>query len=148
LPSPESLEFAQQFFRKAVEDRDAVGILIASDRAADAVIGFHAQQAVEKFAKAVLVARDIEMPRTHDLRFLLDLAGSEGLEIPEAVAASRWLTPWSVEFRYGDDIEGPFDRAAAIATVRAVEQWAAAILAADRAPSMGRGGLEPPRDGL
>jgi len=105
-------------------------ILIASDRAADGVIGFHAQQAVEKFAKAVLVARDIEVPRTHDLRFLLELAGSEGLEMPETVETSRWLTPWSVEFRYGDDIEDPIDRSAARETVRAVERWAADMLSA------------------
>ena len=51
--------------------------------------------------------------------------------MPVAVQESRWLTPWSVEFRYGDDIEDPFDRTAAIATVRAVERWAAAILSAD-----------------
>ena len=62
MPSPERLEFARQLFRKAAEDRDAVEIPIASERAADAEIGFHAQQAVEKFAKAVLVARDIEVP--------------------------------------------------------------------------------------
>ena len=106
-------------------------ILIASDRAADAVVGFHAQQAVEKFAKAVLVARDIEVPRTHDLRFLLDLASAEGLPMTDSVQTSRWLTPWSVEFRYGDDIDDPFDRAAAIESVRAVERWAADILAAN-----------------
>jgi len=89
LPSPESIELAQQFFRKAVEDREAMEILIASDRAADAVVGFHAQQAVEKFAKAVLVARDIEVPRTHDLRFLFDVASAERVEIPNAVQSSR-----------------------------------------------------------
>jgi HEPN domain-containing protein len=131
LPSPESIELAQQFFRKAVEDREAMEILIASDRAADAVVGFHAQQAVEKFAKAVLVARDIEVPRTHDLRFLFDVASAERVEIPDAVQSSRWLTPWSVEFRYGDESEDPFDRAAAIDSVRAVERWAADILVAN-----------------
>jgi hypothetical protein len=51
--------------------------------------------------------------------------------MPEAVETSRWLTPWSVEFRYGDDIEDPLDRPAAIATVRAVDRWAAAVLGAD-----------------
>jgi HEPN domain-containing protein len=83
LPSPERLELAQQFLRKAEEDRDAMEILIASDRAADAVIGFHAQQAVEKFAKAVLVARDIEVPRTHDLRFLLTSPAPKASKCPK-----------------------------------------------------------------
>lgn len=124
MPSPENVELAERFFRKASEDRDAVEILSAADRAADAVIGFHAQQAVEKFAKAALIARDIEVPRTHDLRFLFDLATSAGLDVPEEVRTSRWLTPWSVEFRYGEDLDDPFDRDAAAQTVRAVERWA------------------------
>jgi HEPN domain-containing protein len=100
LPSPEPLELARRFLRKAYEDRDAVEILSGSDRAADAVVGFHAQQAVEKFVKAVLVVRGIDAPRTHDLRFLLDCAVAAGVQVPDDVRASLWLTPWSVEFRY------------------------------------------------
>ncbi|MDX6449243.1 MAG: hypothetical protein QOD08_1706 [Gaiellaceae bacterium] len=107
MPSPEALELAQRFFRKACEDRGALEILSASERAADAVVGFHAQQAVEKFAKAVLTARGFEVPRTHDLRFLLDRAAAGGIEVPEAVRESVWLTPWSVELRYGDDLDEP-----------------------------------------
>jgi HEPN domain-containing protein len=128
LPNPEDLELAQRFIRKAREDRDTVEILIASDRAADAVIGFHAQQAVEKFVKAALAARGVEVPRTHDLRFLLDLAATNGLTVPDQVRASRWLTPWSVEFRYGDVLDDPVDRDAAAQTVRDVELWAAGML--------------------
>ena len=128
MPSPENLELAQRFYRKACEDRDAIEILAASTRAADAIIGFHAQQAVEKFAKAVLLARDLEVPRTHDLRFLLDLAGADGLDVPEEVRTSRWLTPWSVEFRYGEDLDDALDRGAATLTVQAVERWAQQVL--------------------
>ena len=129
MPSPENVELAERFFRKAREDRVAVEILGASELAADAVIGFHAQQAVEKFVKAALAARDIEVPRTHDLRFLLDLAASGGLVVPEAVRASPWLTPWSVEFRYGEDLGDPLDRHAASETVHAVERWTIDVLA-------------------
>jgi len=35
------------------------------------VIGFHAQQAVEKSLKSILVAEQIDFPRTHDLEILL-----------------------------------------------------------------------------
>jgi hypothetical protein len=69
LPSPETLELARRFLRKAYEDREAVEILSGSDRAADAVVGFHAQPAVEKFVKAVLTVRGIDAPPTRDLRF-------------------------------------------------------------------------------
>lgn len=128
MPSPESLELAQRLFRKGREDHEAFEILIASERAADAVVGFHAQQAVEKFTKAALVASDIDVPLTHDLRFLLDLATSRGLAVPDTVRASRWLTPWSVDFRYGDDVNDPFDRDGAVGTLRDVEQWASQVL--------------------
>jgi hypothetical protein len=58
----------------------------------------------------------------------LNLATSAGLDVPEAVRASRWLTPWSVEFRYGEDLENPLDRDAAVETIRHVERWAAELL--------------------
>ncbi len=48
MPSPETLGPAQRFFRKAGDDCDAVEILCASGRAPDAVVGFQAQQALEK----------------------------------------------------------------------------------------------------
>ena len=128
MRNPEDLELAQRFFRKACEDRDTVEILIASHRAADAVIGFHAQQAAKKFIKAALTSRGVEVPRTHDLRFLLDLAAANVPTVPDEVRASRWLTPWSVEFRYGDVLDDPIDRDAAAQTVRDVELWAAAVL--------------------
>jgi HEPN domain-containing protein len=106
-----------------------VEILSGSDRAADAVVGFHAQQAVEKFVKAVLTVRGIDVPRTHDLRFLLDGAGAAGVQVPDAVRASLWLTPWSVEFRYGDDLDDLLDRATAADTLTAVGAWAEGIVA-------------------
>jgi hypothetical protein len=37
---------------------------------------------------------------------------------------ARWLTPWSVEFRYGDELTDPLDRAAAIAAAELVGEWA------------------------
>jgi HEPN domain-containing protein len=67
------------------------------------VIGFHLQQAVEKAPKAVLTLRAIEIPRSHDLGYLVErLEGLED-ELPQAVASSDWLTPWGVLFRYDDD---------------------------------------------
>jgi hypothetical protein len=68
----------------------------------------------------VLAACGLGVPPTHDLRFLLDHAAGGGLEVPGAVQESLWLTPWSVELRYGDDLDEPLDHAAAAGTVRAV----------------------------
>lgn len=47
---------------------------------------FHAQQAVEKSLKAVLISRGIDFPRTHNLRMLIDV-------LPETVLGIRFWTP-------------------------------------------------------
>jgi len=124
LPSPESLDLARLFLRKGGEDLDAARILTGEHRAADTVVGFHAQQSVEKLTKAVLAAHGIEIPKTHDLRFLFDVATSHGIAVTEDVRATRWLSPWSVEFRYGDELTDPLDRPAAIEAAETVERWA------------------------
>jgi HEPN domain-containing protein len=43
---------------------------------------FHAQQAVEKAVKAVLVFKSIPFPKTHNIRTLIDLLPEE-LNLPE-----------------------------------------------------------------
>src|SRR6266446_572321 len=45
---------------------------------------FHAQQCVEKYLKALLVARGLIFPRTHDLAALSDLCLQGGITIPVA----------------------------------------------------------------
>jgi HEPN domain-containing protein len=92
-------------------------------------LGFTRSRPVENFVKAVLTVRGIDAPRTHDLRFLLDGAVAAGLQVPDAVRGSLWLTPRSVEFRYGDDLDDPLDRVAAADTLTAVGVWAAGIVA-------------------
>jgi HEPN domain-containing protein len=44
---------------------------------------FHAQQAVEKAMKAVLLARKVDFPLTHDLEALMDIGQKAGITIPE-----------------------------------------------------------------
>src|SRR5512133_693193 len=40
---------------------------------------FHSQQCAEKYLKAILVSRDIEFPKTHDLLILNTLCTDEGI---------------------------------------------------------------------
>ena len=61
---------------------------------------FHAQQAVEKAFKAVLLHRKVEFPFTHDLSELLDALADAGIEVPESLAEADALTPYAVETRY------------------------------------------------
>jgi HEPN domain-containing protein len=61
----------------------------------DDVVGFHAQQAVEKALKVALVMADIDFPRTHDLRELVDIGVDDGVAVPDSIHEARWLTPWA-----------------------------------------------------
>lgn len=126
-PGPD-VEFARALARKAREDLDALRVLHASTGIADAVIGFHAQQAVEKALKATLVASGREVRRTHDLRFLLDEVADAGVELTEDVASSAWLTPWAVELRYDEFLEETLDRDGAVAVAEAAVALAARLV--------------------
>ena len=45
-------------------------------------ICFHAQQAVEKAFKAVLLFSRVEFPLTHDIEELIDISGQAGISLP------------------------------------------------------------------
>ena len=68
---------------------------------------FHAQQAAEKTLKAVLIFLEIDFPRTHNIRTLLDLL-PEGIDVPQEVEESAILTDYAVESRYPRNSE-PID---------------------------------------
>lgn len=53
--------------RKAQEDAIAVREFAGNSEIADGIIGFHAQQAVEKWLKAVMARREIQQARIHDI---------------------------------------------------------------------------------
>jgi len=46
------------------------------------VIGFHAQQAVEKCIKAVLARHEVAIRKVHDLHALMDLLADQRLPAP------------------------------------------------------------------
>jgi len=66
---------------------------------------FHAQQAVEKAMKAVLLARKVDFPLTHDLEALMDIGQKAGITIPENLLDIDTLTPYAVETRYPGYLE-------------------------------------------
>lgn len=76
------VERARALLERAHADLAAVRALETVDTVPDEIVGFHGQQAAEKLLKAVLAAHGIEFPRTHSLRFLLDLLDDRGLAPP------------------------------------------------------------------
>lgn len=125
-PTPEQREYAELLLERASSDLAACRVLITNDDMLDDVIGFHAQQAVEKALKVALVLADIDFPRSHDLRELADIAADNHLEVPEAIKEARWLTPWAAQLRY--EMLEPLDRDAALAIATNAVQWADELL--------------------
>lgn len=128
MPSPEQIEYATILLRRAKSDLAACRLLADNAAMSDDVVGFHAQQAVEKAVKAVLVLHGIEFPRTHDLDFLIDLASDDVLELPDAVAAVTWLSPWAAQLRY-DEPSGELDRDACVSAAQQAVGWASGAVA-------------------
>ena len=128
MPKRDHHDLAALLLRKASGDEAALGAL--SDEAAvpDEVVGFHAQQAVEKLMKAVLAALDRDFPRTHDLGLLQTLLEESGRPLPDRLLAVEELTVWSVQFRYEDVPDARLDRPATVELVRAVREWASATV--------------------
>jgi HEPN domain-containing protein len=91
---------------------------------------FHAQQAVEKALKAVLLFKRVKFPLSHDIEELLELAKQNGLMLPPEVWNAGVLTPYAVEARYPGHLEEITSSNAveAIRLAEAVLRWASEIL--------------------
>ena len=84
---------AESLLREWIEKADA-DLEVARRMAAEAsenlrireIVGFHCQQAVEKYLKALLTRCQIEFPKTHDIKTLLQLAGDP---VAGSLGASR-----------------------------------------------------------
>jgi len=123
LPTPEEIETADLFLRKAASDLAAARALATDGDQEDDVIGFHAQQAVEKAFKAVVVIRSLEIPRSHDLSLLIRLLDAPGHDLPVEIVEADWLNPWAVTMRY-DEPGGQLDRSQAVEVADRSWRWA------------------------
>jgi HEPN domain-containing protein len=117
----------------ARDDEFAARSLLAVDGVADAILGFHAQQAVEKSLKAALASRAIDFPYTHDLDGLLELCETNGLEVPSELEGVDRLAPYGVHMRYGTTQAARLDRAQALLWATSAVQWAQAVIESDEA---------------
>ena len=109
-------EVLQEWVEKAEEDWAVATALRGSTLFPfHGSVCFHVQQCVEKLMKAVLIARDVTPPKTHDLVELHELL--LGVEPQwQGDEASLWrLTRSSVIIRYPGDTASPADAAWAVA---------------------------------
>lgn len=115
----------------AREDDFAARSLLPVEGVADAILGFHAQQAVEKSLKAVLAFADVQFPYTHDLDGLIELCRQHGIEVPDALEDADQLSPYGVRMRYGTSHRTRLDRDQALGWSAAAVEWAGGVVERD-----------------
>jgi HEPN domain-containing protein len=126
-----SRELAKLLLRIAEQDEFALDKLIPDLDSPDEIIGFHAQQTIEKMLKAVLALAAVRCRWSHDLVELLDLLRKNGISYPEKLEEVTALTPFAAILRYEDRVvqtDKPFDRLWARECVRRVRAGAESAL--------------------
>jgi HEPN domain-containing protein len=93
-------DLVQQWLRHAEEDLLVAQELMERDRLSYNPVGFHAQQAAEKFLKALLTRHRLAFPKTHSIRILLELALPVLPDLYDRLQHAHTLTPYGVEIRY------------------------------------------------
>lgn len=127
-PKHDLHDLAARFGRKAHSDEIALEKLADDPDVPDDLIGFHAQQALEKLLKAALAYHGVAPPRIHDLGELVARLADMDLSPPVSTSEARALVPWAVEFRYDDVLDERLDRAAARRAVADLREWVDGLL--------------------
>ena len=106
---PEEIKkiLVQKWLAKADQDLNAGEALLSTDTPFLYPACFHAQQAVEKYLKAVLTWHQIEFPKTHIIEELLDLLQQVDSSMTMKLKIAAVLTPYGVEIRYPADEPEP-----------------------------------------
>ena len=108
-----------EWIRLAKDDLDTAQL--GTDLVSLEILCFHAQQAVEKALKAVLVDRSTDVPYTHDIEELLATLEESGVPCPVASPEANRLTRYAVLTRYPG-----------LAEAVTVEEYQSALLLAER----------------
>jgi HEPN domain-containing protein len=96
-------DLVRQWFAKAELDFRAAERLVKDPEPLREIIAFHCQQAAEKYLKALLVSRQIEFPKTHDLEELLELLAPVRPDVVAMLEGIDVLSPFGVKIRYPGD---------------------------------------------
>jgi HEPN domain-containing protein len=104
-PDDKVLAVALEWTTKGDNDlKNAVHTLKLGKECPTDTVCFHAQQCVEKYLKAFLVALEIQFPKTHDIESLVSLM-PKSIRIGLTVEEQRRLTEYATVLRY----PGPYE---------------------------------------
>ena len=93
-------EIAKDWVKKAEEDYKTSKVLLNAEEISPSIVGFHAQQCIEKYLKAFLANNDIAPPKIHDLVRLNVMCVGIAPDFENISDSLDFLNPFSVEFRY------------------------------------------------
>jgi HEPN domain-containing protein/predicted nucleotidyltransferase len=93
---------------RANEDLKAIEAMVAAGEMASwSSVGFHGQQAAEKYLKTLLIKRRIRPPRTHMLDEIVAAVRSAGYDLPDLSAECKLLEGYAVAVRYPEHVPLP-----------------------------------------
>ena len=122
---PEGTNQAAVLARKAEADAIAVRELVGNPEITDEIVGFHAQQAIEKWLKALMASRGMDEARIHDIGRLLQLLENDGAKLPDNAERLDDLTIYAVPMRYDELLDAePLDRESTVELIDEVDRWA------------------------
>jgi HEPN domain-containing protein len=84
----------------AEEDYKAAKTLLNLKKPLASAVCFHAQQCAEKYLKALLIYKDVDFPKTHDLPTLNTLCSQTGIFTGFDLQQLTDLTKYAVQARY------------------------------------------------
>ena len=118
-----SAEYAELLLRLAESDIAAFHVLSVSHEVRGETAMFHAQQAVEKMLKSVLIRMGIEFRKTHDLIELADRIERHGKHLPIEKERLSQLIPYAVALRYDDEQTGNLTFEEADMIISIIRKW-------------------------
>jgi len=106
MPKPDNIFLvAREWTTKADNDlKNALHTLKLGKECPTDTVCFHAQQCVEKYLKALLVALEIPFPKAHDIEMLVSLI-PKSIRINLTVEQQRRLTEYASMTRYPGSYE-------------------------------------------
>lgn len=121
---PELSETSRILIRKAEEDATAVREFARNPEIADSIIGFHAQQAVEKWLKAVTAASGVRHSAIHDIDRLIEIVEATGVDVSLDRDRLAVLTQYAVPLRYDELLDAEsLEREVLVVLVDEVAAW-------------------------
>lgn len=119
------MDLAEFLFRKAEGSAKAACLLAGNSEMDDQAVGYHAQQAVEKWINAVMASRGLPEESTHDLGRLVEVLVEAHIEAPPRADSLDYLSSFFVQQCCDELFDGePLDREAVVTVVAEVGDWA------------------------